>query len=472
MEMSDMINAKLKASLRVRLLVALAVFGAAIAKAESPNVLFLAIDDLNTWLLEDPSRYAGKVIAPNVRRLAESGVRFDRAYTASPACSPSRTALLSGVSPWKSGVYENGQVIEESVALKEAVSLPERFQRSGYYMASYGKIGHGWENRSVWNDRIPHKRDPVPPNAPLMPAGKGEQDWGPIHIPEEEMGDTKYADAAIAQLQKKHDQPFFIACGLFHPHMPWYVPQKYFDMYPLDEVVIPELKEGDLDDVPPLGRQITDGKSKFVESVMSHGEHRRGVQAYLATTTYADAQMGRVLDALEASPYRDNTIVMLMSDHGFHLAEKGHWQKMTLWEEATHCLLMFRVPGVTQAGGISNRFVSLQDIYPTLAELCAIETPNELDGRSLLPLLENPNAPWPSTAISAFSNRYVSIRNEGFRYIRYSADQEELYNSRTDPHEWTNQIDNPEYAAALNQLRSLVPSLEDMAIPVPSKKRR
>lgn len=180
------------------------------------------------------------------------------------------------------------------------------------------------------------------------------------------MNDTSYADAAIKQLQKKHDKPFFIGCGLFHPHMPWYVPQKYFDMYPLDEIVLPELKEDDLDDVPPLGRALTDGKIKFVKEVLKHDLQKEAVQAYLATTTYADTQMGRVLDALENSPYRDNTLVVLISDHGFHLAEKSHWQKMTLWEEATHCLMMFRVPGMTKAGGQSERFVSLQDIYPTL----------------------------------------------------------------------------------------------------------
>ncbi|MBD3267957.1 sulfatase-like hydrolase/transferase [bacterium] len=373
------------------------------------NVLFLAIDDLNTWLLGNPDRYAGKVVAPNIRRLADSGVIFHRAYTSSPVCSPSRTALLSGVRPWKSGVYHNALDTSASPALQKATPLPELFRKNGYFTASYGKIGHGWRHEGMrWDDFFPHRRDPRPPKAPLTSVGRGEQDWGPTHLREEEMRDTMYADRAIEQLKKKHDRPFFVACGLFHPHMPWYVPQKYFDMFPLDQVVLPEIKEGDLEDVPPLGREVTEKKRKFVEQVRGAGLHKQAIQGYLATTAYADAQIGRVLDALDKSPYRDNTIVVLWSDHGFHLGEKSHWQKGTLWEEATHSLLMWRVPGLTQAGGESERFVSLQDIYPTLADLCGIEAPAYVDGRSLAPLLKNPNAEWESTAITCFSDRYTT----------------------------------------------------------------
>jgi len=441
------------------------------AQKDRMNVLFLIVDDLNSWLLGDTNRYAGKVVAPNIQRLADSGVIFTHTYTASPFCSPSRTALLSGVRPWKSGVYDNGLDMSESTALQNATSLPKLFNKVGYYTASYGKVSHGWDVRADCDDHIGHDRDPVPPNAPLTPVGKGEQDWGPTHLREEEMHDTMYADAAIEKLQMKHDGPFFIACGLFHPHMPWYVPQKYFDMFPLDEVVTPEIKEDDLDDVPPLGRALTAGKSKFVERVLEHGLHKQGVQGYLATTAYADAQIGRVLDALDKSPYRDNTIVVFMTDHGFHLGEKCHWQKGTLWEEATHCLLMFRVPGLTNAGGKSERFVSLQDIYPTLAELCGIEPPSYVDGRSLVPLLKKPDAEWKSTAISALYDRYISIRTEGFRYIRYLDDQEEFYDCAKDHHEWTNQIRNPKYATEIKKLRASVPTLSEMAPPMLSKKR-
>ena len=439
---------------------------------EQPNVLFLVVDDLNTWLLGDTNRYTGKVVAPNIRGLAESGVLFTRTYTSSPFCSPSRTALLSGVSPWKSGLYENGMAIKESVALKNAISFPQLFKEAGYYTASYGKIGHGWSSEGeVWDERIPHRRDPVPPNAPLTTVGKGEQDWGPTHLKESEMNDTKYADRTIEQLKMKHDKPFFIACGLFHPHMPWYVPRKYFDMFPLDEVNVPEIMENDLDDVPPLAKGVTAGKSNFVNTVLENGLHKQGVQGYLATTAYSDAQIGRVLEALENSPYRDNTIVVLLTDHGFHLAEKNHWQKGTLWEEATHCLLMFRVPGVTNAGGNSERFVSLQDIYPTLTELCGITPPDYIDGRSLVPLLKKPHAPWESTAISALYDRYISIRNEKYRYTRYIDGQEEFYDCLNDPHEWTNKISDPKFKNEINKMKSAVPEWSEMTPPVSSMKR-
>ena len=198
------------------------------------------------------------------------------------------------------------------------------------------------------------------------------------------------------------------------------------------------------------------------------------MQAYLATTTYADAQIGRVLDALEKSAYRDSTIVVLLSDHGFHLGEKNHWQKATLWEEGTHCLLMARVPGVTVEGGVSERFVSLQDLYPTLTELCRLDKPDYVDGRSLLPLLKDPVAEWESTALTSlgdrYGERYVSIRNERYRYTRYGADEEEFYDCERDPKEWKNQIGNPEYAAAIKVMRTKVPRLDEMAIAMPSKK--
>ena len=443
---------------------------ASAADAMKPNVLLLIVDDLNTWLLGDADRYAGKVVAPNIRRLAESGIVFNRAYTAAPVCSPSRTAMLSGVRPWQSGVYDNGVDIGKSEALETATPLPQIFKDSGYSVWSYGKISHGWDFREACDEFVPHKRDPNPPGAPFLPFTRGEQDWGPTHLPEEKMNDTKYADAAIAQLQKQHDRPFFVACGLFHPHMPWYVPQKYFDMFPLDEVELPPLLESDLDDLPPLGQAITKGKAKFVDQVMENGVHKEGVHAYLATTAYADAQIGRVLDALERSAYRDNTIVMLMSDHGFHLGEKHHWQKSTLWEEATHCLLMFRVPGVTEAGGRCERFVSLQDVYRTLTDLSGLEAPDYVAGRSLVPLLKQPDAEWQTTAISAYGDRYIAIRDEQFRYIRYRDGQEEFYDCAQDPHEWTNQIDNPDLKSAIERLRKRLPPLNEMMPELPKKR--
>jgi arylsulfatase A-like enzyme len=288
------------------------------------------------------------------------------------------------------------------------------------------------------------------------------------------MNDTGGANKAIAVLEKQHDKPFFLAYGSFNPHMPWYVPQKYFDRYPLDQIVLPELKENDLDDLPPLAKAVSDGIGSFADKVIKAGKHKEAVQAYLATTTYVDTQIGRVLEALEKSPYKDNTIVVFLTDHGLHLGEKLHWQKTTLWEEGTHTLLMFRAPGVSKAGGVSERFVSLLDIYPTLAELCGLTPPAYVDGRSLVPLLKDPKAPWESTAITGLCNKtktdlaYISIRHELGRYTRYGSDQEEFYDASKDPHEWSNQIDNPKFATTAEKLRALVPGFKEVAQPLPS----
>jgi arylsulfatase A-like enzyme len=454
------------------------------AAAEKPlNVLMLISDDLNSWLLDNPERYAGKVIAPNLNALGKSGVSFKYAYTAAPVCSPSRTAFFSGVAPWKSGIYNNAQIINKSAALNQdaVLSLAGLFKKGGYKTFGYGKITHGWDQKEHWDHKVGHKRDPSPPGAPLAGLSGGEQDWGPIHVAEEKMNDTAGADNAIAVLEKQHDKPFFLAYGSFNPHMPWYVPKKYFDMYPLDQIVLPELKAGDLDDLPPLARAVSDGVGSFADKVIKSGKHKEAVQAYLATTTYVDTQIGRVLAALDNSSYKDNTIVVFLTDHGLHLGEKLHWQKTTLWEEGTHTLLMFRAPGVTKVGGVSERFVSLMDIYPTLAELCGLIPPAYINGRSLVPLLKDPSAPWESTAITGLCDKgktdlaYVSIRHELGRYTRYGADQEEFYDTTKDPHEWTNQIENPKYADAVKKLRGLVPGFAEAAEPLPTsltEKRR
>jgi arylsulfatase A-like enzyme len=468
-------NVLLKFSVVVFLSVPLSMAAQAEAEEGRMNVLLLISDDLNSWLLGDTSRYAGKVVAPNLTELAESGVNFNRAYTAAPVCSPSRSAFFSGVAPWVSGHYHNTPGVGQSEPLSNALSMAGFFKQNGYSTFGYGKITHGWDQGEHWDEKIGHKRDPAPPGAPLTLSGRGEQDWGPIHLAEEEMNDTLNVDNAIHAIQRNHDKPFFIACGTFNPHMPWYVPQKYFDMFPLDEIAIPPLLENDLDDVPELGVELTLGKQKYVDSVFEHGLHKEGVQAYLATTAYVDAQMGRLLDALKESPHQGNTIVVFLTDHGFHLGEKHHWQKATLWEEATHTLMMIRAPGVTpNEGAVCERFVSLLDIYPTLAELCGLEPPAYLDGRSLTPLLKDPEAPWEITAITGLTSKggplwrpYVTIRNETGRYIRYMDGQEEFYDATNDPHEWTNMIDDPAYESMIEEMRASVPAPSDLAVPMP-----
>lgn len=433
------------------------------------NVLLLAVDDLNSWLLGDPNRYTGKVIAPNLRRLADSGVLFTQAFAPAPKCSPSRTAFLSGVAPWKSGVTENGLVIDGSPALEGKPSLPGLLAAHGYYTASFGKISHGYDGHTAWDAHTPHKRDPRPPGAMLNGLSKNvtENDWGPTHLDESQMNDTKYADLAIEQLGRTHDRPFFLACGVFHPHLPWYVPQTYLDMYPLDEIKAPVVNPDDPDDIPEPGRKLIKGT---YQKVVDAGQYTRALQGYLASTTYADAQMGRVLDALEASPYRDNTIVVLLSDHGFHLGEKTHWTKGTLWEEATHCLLMVRAPGVTRPRQTCARTVSLLDIYPTLVDLIGLPRPDHLDGHSLVPQLKNPEASRAAPAISAYQT-HISVRTERYRYIRYADGTDELYDRSADPREWKNLASDPAYADARRELANALPTPQAVAPMRPRKTR-
>lgn len=454
---------------------------AAQASEKKPmNVLFLAIDDLNTWLLSETHRYGGKVSVPNIQKLADEGVLFMRNYCASPKCSPSRTAVLSGVAPWVSGVYQNSQTPSNSPALKGAFELRRHFQDNGYYVVSSGKIGHGW--KSGFKPDAPGSgrgtRDPSPPNAPLSPTGRGEQDWGPIHIPEDEMNDTKQADFAIRELQKKHDKPFFIACGMFHPHMPWFVPQKYLDMYPLDSIVEPPIKEGDLDDVPQRGKELALNRTEVYTRAVEKGVYKNALQGYLASTTYVDTHMGRVLDALAASSYKDNTIVILWSDHGFHVGEKFHWQKGTLWEEGTHSLLMMKVPGMTKPKQVRNQMVSLLDIYPTLNDLCGLPNPPQtLSGKSLVPLLKDARHPWDNAAISGYTFQkpnldetdvFLSVRTPSYRYINYGDGTEEFYHRKKDPNEWTNVANNSEYKEQIERHRALLPK---PAKPTPAKVR-
>jgi arylsulfatase A-like enzyme len=248
--------------------------------------------------------------------------------------------------------------------------------------------------------------------------------------------------------------------------MPSYAPQKYFDLYPLDSIQLPPHTANDLDDVPAIAKVLAEENS--FNSIVEHNQWKQAIQGYLASASYADAQVGRVLDALNASPYKDNTIVVLISDHGFHIGEKQHWQKGTLWEEATHALMMFRVPGLTKPGHVCERTVTLLDLYPTLVELAGLPKPSHLDGHSLVPLLKDAHAPWSFAALSAYQSN-MSVRTDEFRLIRYKDGTIELYDKAKDPQEWVNQANKPEYAETQRKLASLLPAQEAMAPSVDEK---
>lgn len=443
----------LRASIAFLALFAVAPYAG--AAEERPNVLFIAVDDLNDWI----GCLGGHpdCRSPNIDRLAQRGVLFTRSYCAAPACNPSRAALMTGIRPWTSGVYMNAQPWRP--AMPDAVTLPQHFMKHGYEAVGSGKIFHGrYEDPASWNDYLTKSRDPQPePAVRKDPQSRaGGIVWGALDVDDEEMNDYKMADYAIAYLQQKHDRPFFLACGIFRPHMPWQVPRKYYDMYPPDKITLPKVLKTDLDDVPPAGVQMARPKGNH-RTMLKTGNWRYAVQAYLASITFADKQVGRVLDALDASPYAKNTIVVLWGDHGWHLGEKHHWRKFSLWEEATRAPLMIVAPGVTRPGGRCERTVDFMDVYPTLCELCDLPIGEHLEGVSLVQLLKNPSAAWDRPARTTHGRNNHAVRSERWRYIRYADGAEELYDHANDPLEWKNLADDPQYREVKQELSAWLP---------------
>ena len=417
-----------------------------------PNVLFIAIDDLNHWV-----GYLGRnpqTKTPNMDRLASRGVWFTRAYCAAPVCNPSRAALMSGLRPSSTGVYENRN--DWRTVIPEDLPLTAAFRKAGYFVCGAGKIYHeAYRRRSEWDDYFEGEgRDPK------LPAGADEGVGGikfaPLDARDEEMRDYKIAQYGIEQLQKKHDRPFFLAVGLHKPHMPWNVPRKYFDMHPLQGIDLPPYREDDLDDLPAAGVRMARPDGDHAAMLQS-GRWKEAIRAYLATITFCDAQVGRLLDAFEKSDCRDNTLICFWSDHGWHLGEKHHWRKFALWEEATRAPFIWVVPGLTKPNGRCDRTVDYMSVYPTLVELCGIPRPAHLQGGSLRSLLADPAAPWDRPALTTYTFMSHAVRSEGWRYIRYRDGGEELYDEAKDPHEWTNLAGKPEHAARKEELGRWLP---------------
>jgi arylsulfatase A-like enzyme len=446
-----------------------------------PNVLFIAMDDLNDWI--EPLGGHPQARTPNLNRLAAQGVTFTRAYCASPACNPSRAALMSGRHCYTTGVYSNYQDWREVITGHTA--LGKHFRDNGYHSAGAGKIYHyHMVDPSCWDDYWPSQTknmpdeylpqrvdDPDLPESALRTINMPEFenmykmfDWAPLDIPDDMMSDYRSVEWVSARLQEKHDKPFFLACGIYRPHVPWYVPRRYFDMFPLESVRLPEVLDGDLDDVGDRVRDIAHRAGDYHRHVVEAGQWKQAVQGYLAAIAFADAMLGRLLDALARSPYADNTIVVLWSDHGWQLGEKEHWRKFALWENVVRSVLMIRVPpgarglpGGAPAGAACDRVTSLMDIYPTLVELCGLPARTDLDGRSLVPLLRDPAREWPYPAVTTYDFGEFSVRDERWRYTVYIDGSEELYDHSEDPEEWRNLAGDPRFAAVKAELRAAIP---------------
>lgn len=418
-----------------------------------PNVLFISVDDLNDWV-GVLGGYPG-VQTPNIDRLARSGTLFTRAYSPVPVCNGARTSVLTGLQPDTTGVYLNSQ--DWRAIIPDAVTIPEHFKQNEYEVVGVGKLFHRIYNKpEAFNQYFesPGNIRPAEPPDPRLPEAIVTN--GPADPRQQKVvGDALTAQTAVDYINQEHNQPFFLSVGIAHPHTPWVVPQEYFDLYPIENITLPKgFKQNDLSDIPPLGKELADGRTQ--KKVIASGEWKELIQSYLASVTFADAMIGRVLDALYKSPSADNTIVVLWSDHGFHLGEKDHWHKTALWEEATRIPMVIAAPGVTEAGQVAEQPVSAIDLYPTLIDLAGLPHKGELEGASLVPLLQNPNATWDRPAISSWEHKNgehsYAIRTERWRYIRYYDGTGELYDHQTDPYEFTNLANKPGYAGIKAEL--------------------
>ncbi len=427
---------------------------------KKPNVLFIAVDDLNHWVGHLGRNRQAKT--PNIDRLAKMGVTFTRAYCAAPVCNPSRAALLSGLRPGSTGVYDNRQDWKPVIPSEQ--TLTTQFLNAGYNVYGAGKIYHANVHRpGEWTDYFAGGRQKASPHPDAKDDGVGGIKFQPL-TDDSKLPDENTVNYGIEQLRARHDKPFFVAVGLHKPHMPWNVPKKYFDLFPLDRIELPPVRKDDLSDVPPAGLRMAKPDGDHAAMLRS-GRWKEAVQAYFAAIAYCDAQIGRLLDAYDQSPGRKNTIIVFWGDHGWHLGEKEHWRKFALWEEATRTPFIWVAPGVTQPGGVCHRTVDLMSVYPTLCSLCGIEKPRHVEGENITPLLLDPNAAWDKPAITTFHRNNHAVRTARWRYIRYADGSEELYDHDADEYEWTNLAKDETHAGVKRELMKLLPTTNKPELP-------
>jgi arylsulfatase A-like enzyme len=447
--------------------------------AAPPDVLFISIDDLNDWV----GVLGGhpQAITPNIDALAARGMLFTNAHAPSALCNPSRTAIFTGLAPSTTGVYGNAPNWRTVDRLEGIPTIPKYFQQRGYRTFGAGKLFHahtysdggfiGYNDITAWDAYYPSLERQLPDEIrPLNRPANGNPfsrniDWAGLVAEDSAMGDGQVVGWGRRQLLADSGSPRFVAIGIYRPHPPWYVPQKYLDLYPLDSLELPHVLETDLDDVPDAALiGAFDGNMPpmlYHEWGVASGQWKEAVQAYLASVSFADAMVGQLLDALDRSGRADNTIIVLWSDHGWHLGEKLRWRKSTVWEESTRVPFIVVAPGVTTPGSLSDRAVSLMDIYPTLTELAGLETPGHVEGTSLVPLIIDQDAPWEHVALSTFGYMNHAVRSDRYRYIRYYDGSEELYDHDADPQEWINLAADPDFSDIKNRLAEWLPDWDE-----------
>ncbi len=451
---------------------------AAAAEDAPPNVLFIAVDDLACTL-----GCYGDLVAktPHIDRLAATGVRFDRAYNQLPLCNPTRASVMTGLRPDQIKVYDLDRHFRDEVP--DAVTIPQAFQNAGYFAARVGKIYHYNVPASIGTDGFD---DPPSWQLTVNPKGRDKAEEGKIFNAEphrkisaslswlaadghdEEQTDGMIASEAIKLMEQKQDEPFFLAVGFFRPHTPYVAPKKYFDLYPIEEIRLPYAPADDRDDIPvaAFAHNCPVPNYNLDENLLLSA-----TQAYYACVSFVDAQVGRLLDALERLELDDHTIVVFWSDHGYHLGEhNGIWQKRTLFEQGARAPMIIRAPSLAGKGQSSPRVVEFIDIYPTLAQLAGVKAPADLPGRDLSPLLEDPIAAWNGLAVTqvlrpaddrlAYPVMGCSIRTDRWRLTEWAegAAGVELYDHHADPMEFNNLAIKPDASATavINRLRPLL----------------
>lgn len=431
-----------------------------VSAAEKPNVLFIAIDDQNDWIGYMGGHPTAKT--PNIDGLAERGTAFTNAHCQSPLCNPSRTSLMLSKRPGSTGIYGLAPWFRSLPEFENEVTLPQHFAESGYTTYTAGKIYHGGYGRQKqeWDVVGPGATGKPFPKEKLVNTPQPHRlvDWGTFPHKDEDKGDWIVASWTVDRLDAMpKEEPFFLSCGFFLPHVPCYATQKWFDLHPEKETPFPLIQRDDRKDTPRFSWymhwELPEPRLEFLEDA---GEWKNLVRSYLACTSFVDSQVKRVLDALEKNGFADNTVVVLWSDHGWHIGEKEITGKNTLWDDGTRVPLIFAGPGVTP-NQVCGKPAELLDIYPTLVELCGLPEREGLQGHSLMPQLKDSTAERIHPAITTHNHDNHGIRSENWRYIIYADGSEELYDMKADPNEWTNLAGEEKYSEVIAEHRKFIP---------------
>jgi arylsulfatase A-like enzyme len=427
----------------------LALTSLCLADVPRPNVLFIAVDDLNDWVGHLGNN---QIITPNMDALAAQGSVFTSAYCQYPVCGPSRASVMSGMYFHALNIdsiqMKDDAVVEAARKLGSSL-IHEYFAQHGYKTMAVGKVLHRHMpldtvdesgGRGPWDFNEDQDGNKLRLN---WHGDTGLLDWGPlINKEESEMSDYKAAEWAVEQISQKHEKPFFLMVGFMRPHTPWHIPQRYLDMYPLDKIEYPPYREDDYDNIPKAAEEVWNSYP-HVSWALENDQWAKMLQAYMGCVTFVDTQIGKILDALEKSPYRDNTIIVLWSDHGFHMGEKHIFQKHTAWEQSAKVPLIIKDPRQGPTEHIDAN-VQLIDIYPTLVELSGLPANKVVQGRSLFPLMRNPSLEWSYPAFTFRRNTFATVKFDSFRFTEYFDNSRELYDHEEDPYEWENLAFIPE----------------------------